>query len=336
MPWMAAAVVAAPIVAGIVGNAMGAGDKKKAREAMQQAYQQLEDLGVPPDLSDAILYKEFESQGILTPELEETIKVAKSEVANIKTDASNRDVQQKALQKFLQTGSQGLTAVDKAALNQVRSEVERDAQAKQASILQNMAQRGMGGSGAELAASLSGAQSADQIRSEQADRLAAQAQTAALSAMSQAGTMAGNIRSQDFSEANTRAEAQDALSKWNAQNSQSTQQRNIASKNAAAASNLSNKQSLANTNTQLYNTELARQNEAKRQAYMDKLALAQSKASALTGQANYAQGQADRTASQVAGIGSGVGQGVAAYSQNQSQNEYLDYLKNRDATTKKV
>jgi hypothetical protein len=326
---MLAAAVAAPVVGGIVGNIMGAKDRAAAQAAMAQAYAQLEAIGVPPDLSQALIYKEFQSAGVLTPELESDIQLGKSQVEQIKTDGSTRDAQMTALNKMLQTGQQGLTSVDRAALNEAQGQALKAAEGQRQGVIQNMAQRGMGGSGAELIAMLGAGQQADQLNSDAALKQSAQSQMAALQAMSQAGQLGGQVRSSDFSEANTKASAADTIAQWNAQNQTAQQMRNIAAKNTAQGANLQAAQSLGNSNTSMYNQELNRQNEAKRTNWLDQLNLAQAKAQALTGQAQNYRNQAQQTQQMYTGIGAGVGQGVAGYQQGQASDRQNDLYEAR-------
>ncbi len=54
----------------------------------------------------------------------------------------------------------------------------------------------------------------------------------------QGGQLGGQMRSQDFGEQSSKAQAQDAISRFNAANSQSVQGQNVATKNTAQAANL--------------------------------------------------------------------------------------------------
>ena len=187
-----------------------------------------------------------------------------------------------------------------------------------------MAARGQGGSGAELTAQLMAGQNAADLASEQSDSLMAQAQQRALQALGESANQASNIRGQDFSIANTKAQALDERNKFLQQNAIDRQQRNVGSLNNAQLANLQEQQRIADANTAMKNQELQRQAEAAAQNYRDKLAAAQAKANAYTGQQQYYQAQAQNTAQQMAGIGSALGTGISGYTQGQQNQANQD------------
>lgn len=319
MPWSAAI----PVVTGIVGNILGSGDRNDASAAYARAMQELDKLGLPPDLSKEIIYKQFESAGMLTPELEQTILLGDSAVAGIQEDPGTREAQVEALQLMQQSG-RGLTPQDRAKFNQMRDEVQRDAEAKQAQILQEYQQRGMGSSGNALAARLASAQASANEASLQGDRIAATSAENALNALRQSGDMSSSLRRQDFDVANAKASAEDEFARFNAQNRANTQSRNIASINDARQHNLGNAQDILNKNTQLTNQERLRQVEAKRQYWQDKLSKAQAYGSAARMQGDAASARADRTANQWAAGGNAVAGLINAYSSGKTQKEDED------------
>lgn len=312
MPWIAAAAVAAPIIGGIIGQVASAGDKKKAEAAMKEAISIIDSVGAPPDLSREIIREKFQQAGVLTPEVEQAIDVGISKVSQIQEDAGLRQAQMGALQTLSQVGVTGLRPEDRAALNQVRAEVQRDAEAKRQQIIQNMQARGQAGGGAELAASLLSSQGATETAAEQSDRLAAQASQNALAAIQQAGNLGGSIRSQDFNVAQAKAQAADAFRQFDVQNQIAQQQRNIASKNQAQQFNLTNLQDITNKNVDQINQERLRQAQAKQDYFQDQLNLAQARSNARNAQQNFYTNRAQSTAQAFSSMGSGAGQGLGA------------------------
>lgn len=305
--------VAAPVIGGLVGGIMGNSSRKQQLAMMQQAYAELSKVGLPPDLSKAVILKQFQSQGILTPELEQDINLAHSAVADIKEDNSLRNAQMESLGALGNLSRGGLSAGDRASFNELRNQVQRDAEAKRQQILQQMQAQGMGSSGAALISQLQGAQASDDQASANADRIAAQASQNALQALNQRAGLAGNVRSQDFNAAQAKAQAIDQRNQFLFQNSAAQQQRNIAAQNAAQQANLANQQRLSEMNAQQGNQELYRQNQAKQDYFNSNLGLAQAKANALNGQAGYYGQQAQNQQNMYSGLGNAVGQGFAAY-----------------------
>lgn len=311
---IAAAMVAAPIVGGLVGNMMAQKDKSAQKKAMKEALAQLQAAGLPPDLSKEIIYQKFEQVGIMTPQLEEDLNdsIAESEMAKLTEDKSLREAQTKALSSMQQRAQVGLSAEDRAALNQIRTEVQRDAEAKRQQVLQQMQARGMGGSGAALVAQLMAGQDAQNLASQQSDTQMAQAQQRALQALGQSAEMASGIRSQDLTANQARAQAIDERNRFLAENSIARQQRNVGALNQAQMANLQEQQRIADANIQQANAEKQRQVQEQGALYDRTLGYRQAMANALTGQAGYYGQQAANTAQSFSQMGSGVGSAAGA------------------------
>jgi hypothetical protein len=323
--------VAAPIIGGIAGEIFGSGDRKKAQAAIAQAYKELESVGLPPDLSKALLLNHFQSAGVLTPELEQDLGDVHSQLGKFKENQQNIQAQQDALAAFKQQARGGLSAEDRLALMDIRNQAAQSAESQRQQVQQTMQARGMGGSGAELVGQLMAGQQAANLQSRENLNVAAQAQQRALAALGQQASLAGQIRGQDLTAAQATLGSEDAMAKFNRENSLARQRSNVGALNSAQVANLQNRQNLMNSNTQMDNTELQRQNEAKRQNWSDTLQYRSALANARLGQASNYQAQADRTAGQWAGVGSGIGSGFQAYNNYQQNKDYMDILKNATA-----
>lgn len=139
-----------------------------------------------------------------------------SELAKIKTDPALRQAQMNALSKMREIeDSGGFLLEDRAVLNQAQNETARLERANRQGILDGMAQRGVGGSGAELAASLASAQGAANRNSQAGLERAAAAQRRYFDAIRARGDMAGNLRRQDYDEQSNVARAQDRINEFN-------------------------------------------------------------------------------------------------------------------------
>lgn len=312
-PAVVAAVAAGSAIAGGVAGAIERSNASdEAKELMLQRLQELEAIGQPPETSIPLLLQEFKSQGIITPELEKEITLNVSKLSEIKEDPTYKQAQNQALQFLQQRSETGMGAEERAAYNMLRKEAAKEAEGKRQQIIQNMAQRGMGGSGVELAAQLAAAQSGDEMLSSGGDKIAAEAARNALNSIMQSGNLAGQIRGQDFDVASTRARAEDELNRFNVANQISRQTRNIESLNEAQMANLKEKQRIADANIAMSNEELRRQNQAKMNDWQAKLNLAQSKGNIYGDQANQRLKEGQAAAAGWQQIGQGVSQGVAS------------------------
>ena len=170
-------------------------------EEMRKAAKYLEDQGVPPEEAQhlALQYAQMDAD----------------KYGEVETDPRLRSAQMDALSAMQKYGESGLTAEEQAQQGMMMRGVSSSAQARDKSILQNMAERGMGGSGAELIQRLQSSQSgADRASMEQA-QLAGQVQNRALDAMMRSGQLGGQIRGQEYGMATAEQQKQMSLDKFN-------------------------------------------------------------------------------------------------------------------------
>lgn len=303
---------AATLGSAAIGASEAGANRDAAQKATAAALQQIQAIGAPPDLAKAILYQQYKSAGVLTPEMEQAIEQQSSKVADIQENVEGRDAQSKALELLSKQSQTGLTPQDRAAFNKTLQNVQTATQGNREAIMQQMQARGQAGSGSELAAQLAAAQGGSNQMSDQGLQIAGTASERALQALSQYGQQGGQLRSQDFNTQLTKSQAADEMNRFNTQNAQQTQMRNVNRTNEAQAANLANQQAVSNANTDLYNQEQQRQAQALRQNWLDKLSQAQAASGQLNNQAQQSMQSAGQTAQQWQNIGSGLAAGAGA------------------------
>jgi hypothetical protein len=314
--------VAAPIIGGLVGNLMGAKDRRAARKRIEAAIQELKAAGFPPDLSTPILFEKFQEIGIMTPELEQDIQVAASSVAKLEEDPTVRASQLEALNIFKQMGKTGFGPEERAAFNQLRQQRESDLQSRLASQELEARRRGVATAGDTRAQQLLSIQAGADRASLEGDRISAMIAQRIKEGASGMSSVASQMRGQDFQAELARTQADDERKRFIDQNTMSRQARNVDALRDAQRRREQQAMQVGTANTQMANAERLRQVDAQRQFWSDKLSRAQALGNAYTGQASQLQKDADRTAGIFQGIGSGVGQGLGAYAQSQaSQNK---------------
>ncbi len=301
------------LVGGLLGAGAASGDIGQSRSAADKSYQELLNLGAPPETAKALVLEKFKSAGILTPELEEYISVGPSKVEGITEDPALKEKQMSALNLLSQRASGGLNPEDRAKFAELQEQVSRDNNARQQAIVQQYQQRGMGGSGAELAAALSNQQSGSNQAAKAGMDVAATASQNALQAALQSGQLGGQIRSQDFSVNQAKASAADEMNRFNVQNKMAQQARNVNAQNVGQQYNLDQAQRTANANTQMANQETARQNQAQVDDWQNKNQLAGIKSGAYSNQSKDFGKRAQSTIDQSTSIGSTLGQAAASY-----------------------
>lgn len=221
-----------------------------------------------PDTSEMELQlQQLVQQGVLSPEDAQAALAGDSAMKGITLDPALKEKQMASLQALQELADGGgMTLTDQANLRKIQDQVNTEARGSREAILQNAQSRGLGGSGLELMANLQNQQDAATRAASGGLDIAAQARDRALQAMIQGGQMAGDVRGQDFDQQAQVAGAQDAISKFNAQNQQQVNMYNTGARNDAQAQNLANKQEIANQNVgtrntqQQYNKNLIQQN----------------------------------------------------------------------------
>lgn len=315
MTALAIGAVAAPIIGGIMGANAAQDERDAANEAYSKAFHQYDNLDIPDIEKQKLALKSPEVAGILQPYMEKNIEQGKSAMGDISTDPRLAQAQMNALDTMSKISGEGLTATDRMNLNTARRQVSGDEQSRQKSIMQQMAQRGAGGGGLELAARLaSSQQSADQA-GQQSDRTMAMAQQRMLEATMQSGQLGGQMRSQEFGEKGQQAQAADAIARFNAQNAAAAQSANVGAMNTAQARNLAERQRIADTGVATQNTQEQYNKNLLQQKFANDMMLAQSRANAAIGQGSQLSAAAGQTADMYKGIGAGVGQGLMGAAQ---------------------
>ena len=254
-PWGAA-------IGGAAGYLMGSDDKSQSY--YDQMLKEAQSIPLPilkeyyPDI-----YKQVVS---LNPELETAVNLGPSATEGISLDPKYKQAQMSALNKLMDiTSNGGQDAQFKADASNLQNSINTNLQGNTGAIQQNFATRGMSGGVGELVSKQIAAQQGSNRQAQMGLDLNAQAQQRALQALMNQSNVANQLSSTDFNQQNTKAQSQDAISKFNAQNQQSVMSNNTAVKNNSQQWNAQNTQNVANQNVgvnneaQKYNLNLAQQ-----------------------------------------------------------------------------
>lgn len=355
--WGAVASMAAPIVGGVIGNQQAQGARNEQEELQRQALQTMQNVKLPEydtNLPDTPTYErpqyvdfgQYESAGQLTPETLQTISQGPSEMGNVYVDPRLKEAQMQSLRRLQEVGGEGLTATDRARLAESQGQIAGESRGNRERILQSMRERGVSGSGLELAAMLEGQQASANRAAQSGLEIEGMAQQRALQAMQGAGQLGGQMGAQEFGQQADIAQAKDAINRFNAANSQDIMARNAAIRNSAQASNLQARQGLMNSNVDLRNQQqttnlgvtgqrnqtaanqyaanmspIEYKNQLQNQGFSAGMQKAGGVSAGQQAQAAQAGANADRTAAMWSSIGQGAGQGAAAYSQYSAQDD---------------
>lgn len=224
--------------------------------------------------------EKFVQQGLMTPAQAQAILQQKNAYDSVSTDPRAREASIDALTRLQEIGdSGGHDATSEAASYDALSKANQHTQSTRASILDQMAQRGIPLSLMGVTSQLAAAgQDAEQAHKDQL-QVNADAQSRALAAMEAGGTLGNQIEAQQFGEQSTKAAAQNAIDQWNAANATNVNLANADKRQQAESFNQQTKQNTANANTQNDNTRTAANASIPQQIYNN----AMQKANALAG-----------------------------------------------------
>lgn len=257
------------------------GANSQAEQALNQALKVLSDVHAPTkeELTLPQLEK-YVQMGLLTPAQAEAVLQQKNAYDSMSNDPRAREASIDALMKMQDIGmSGGHDAEHEANTYDAISKANQHTQATRASIMDQMAQRGIPISLMGVSQQLAAAgQDAEQAHKDQL-QANSDAENRALTALSASGTMGSQISGQQFQEQSTKAAAQNAIDQWNAANQTNVNLANADKRQQAAAYNKTTEQNIANTNIQNDNTRTAANSAIPQNIYNN----AMSKASAMAG-----------------------------------------------------
>lgn len=286
----------APIIGGaMAAQGMMGGGRGGNNGALEAALREFSNIKQPTAAEMEIELQKYVQAGLLTPEQAQTYLMGDTEMNNINVDPSTRSAQADALRQLSDISNQGgMTAIDKSRMMAINDEMNTANRGAQQAITQNAQERGVGGSGLELAARLNAQQGAAGNAARQGVDVAAAAQQRALEAISQKANLGGQMRGQDYQQAAAKAQARDAINQFNTQNRQTVAGQNVDRLNQGQQFNLGNKQTVANLNTSGENENRTRNANLKQQVFDNSVKIAAGKSGQYANIAAADQRDADR------------------------------------------
>lgn len=284
------------------------GDDKEDSEVSQQ-YQDMSRYysGIHQPTADELklILERMVKTGQITPEMAQTMYQEQSGMNDISTDPALYEAQLKSLSSLQDIGeNNGLTAMDRAQLNTIRNEEGVRMRGNADAITNQMAARGISGSGQELAQRMANQQSTADREANRGISVAALAQQRALDAIAKSGTQAGSMREQSFNEEAQKAKAQDAINQYNTQIKQATELSNVAARNAAQEKNLNRDYAIQEYNLGQSNKERVNQAQVPQTQFTNAMNVASGKSGIGTNYAKSLDSQNQNTAEYVGALGS--------------------------------
>ena len=208
----------------------------------------------------------------------------------------------------------GMSAIDRARLADIQAQQATEQRGMRESILGQARQRGMGGSGMELAAQLQAQQEGANLASRQGTDVAAQAQMAAQQAALQRAQLGGSMQDASFDRQAMTSQAQDAINRFNTENQNTATARNLELRQALSGQNTMNRNLTNQQNVDLRNqSQLYNVTQKPVQQFGMESGRNQAAAGLLSGSAGMQQqGQQTQYGATMGLLGAGV-QGLGTY-----------------------
>jgi hypothetical protein len=284
------------------------GTPKSGDEQWRKAIDAFKSVTTPELSALQVQLNQYVLQGRLSPEAAEAVLLNSNAFNDIKLDPSLRAAQKSALQNLQNIATQGgLTATDKAQLNDIAIEQNTVAKGRTEAILENARERGIGGSGLELTSRLMNEQEAANRAATQGTQVAANAEQRALQAIQAAGGLGGQMEAQQYGQEANKAVAQNAIDRFNAETQQNTNMYNVGTANQAQAANLAAQQDVANKNTAVQQQEEIYNKQQVQQDYANKMG----KAGNIAGVYQNWAGAKDKAGQAEMGANMAIGSGIA-------------------------
>jgi hypothetical protein len=295
---------------------------------LAEAQEKLEKIGVPTAEAQRIVLEEPNLVG-----LEDVREIGPSEFMKIDVDPEFQESQIQSLAKMKEFGDVGLTAGERGRNQMASAQSSAEEQARQKAILQDFAQRGVEGSGLELAARLSSSQEAAQRRSMEQAKLIDDAEKRRMTATQNIGQMSTDMRGQAFDEQAQAATAEDLMRRFQETSRSAIENRNLNRRQAKEDMRAANR-----------NKERAQYIEQKQQEFDNEMSKQSHRTNLATGQARQHDNQANdalaegrarsegeiRRGDAIAGGIEGIAGGVAKYNSGGSKKATIDKVPDDD------
>ncbi len=281
------------------------GNSTRANSALKEAQAYLSGVQTPTAQQLTLpQLQQYVEAGIMTPEQAQSYLQQNNALANENVDQTGTAAQIAALNQLsgvANAGAEG-TPMEQAQMEQALQQMRTADQGSIGAIEQGMAARGTPQAliQAALASQVQG-QNAQQAHADAVNAQGAMYQNA-LNALSQQGNLGGALQGQQNTQANTVANAANAMQQFNAQNQQQNAQFNANNRQEANTMNAANRQQIANNNTGLVNARTQYNANVPQQVFNNQLSKAQAQAGVSGNQSNLYQNQGQQNAGIISGL----------------------------------
>lgn len=307
-------------IGSLLFGSKGGGLRAEADQISKEAFDYINDIRLPTleELSikpSDIQY--YQVTGKFTPELLQAVQMDKTLLEDLEQNPQYvRDQLQIVEAKKRRIAEGGLTAEDRARLDEILRETERQNRAQQETIGARLRERGAAGSPVEALMRLRGQGQAADTASEQAFKTAALGAASRLQEEATLADMLGRMSREDLATKEARARAQAERERLNVGLRSQADIANVQARNLAQQQALANQQRIAEQNVALRNMIVQQNIAAQQQALQNQMQKAGMKSAATSSRAEDLRQEAARQSAERAGmigtIGNLVGEAIGA------------------------
>lgn len=264
-------------IGGIVSAIINAADPgSSGKKYLKKGLKEWQDLSLPE--YEQLIAPYLQSTGQMTPEIYDA--VVRGQFRGIEEDPYAETAQLRNLGRLEEIAREGMPLQDRLAADEAQRAVAQEGSRAREQIISNLARRGRGGSGAELAAKLASAGQQEEMARGMGSDIARMLLDRRLAAIGQMGGELGAYRGQNIGKEAQIAQMQNRYNEFLSNLNTQAAADAARARQAAQQYNLANQQRIADENVMnRYQTQLAR-NVQQQQGFQDRLA----KTQGITGQ----------------------------------------------------
>lgn len=275
MPPVAIGLAIAGTAAAVAGGVAANNASKRAARTAQSAADRFYDFDDPNYEQMRLKVEELKSQGLISPEEEQAMLQQATELNGVQTDPRLKTAEYDALDQLSRISSEGgMDSQAKLGMEEASIAGQGQARGARDANLLNAAQRGVSGSGLEFVSNQMADQGAANQTSMEGLHQAADANQRDLAALSGLTGLSNTMQNRDYAQQANKAQAQDAINRFNTTMQGDANQRNVSNRNNAQVANLRETQRIADQNVGLRNSANQYNSTLEHQKFQDNLARA--------------------------------------------------------------
>ncbi len=326
MVWDVVASAALPLIGGIFGPNI-VGDTGTPGEDFTSGIDELRAIQIPGVAEQLVNWDDLVQQGTLSPLEVQEIQMDPSKLRDFVATPEFKEAASEGLAELRNIAESGFSLQDQANMEEIRRRVAQQERGQREAILQSAQQRGVGGSGLEMASNLMSQQNAADRRALENLMTAARGEERRLGASQAAASLGSQLRGQEFGEARTMDEADRLINQFNAQMSMRKAEGDVGRTERAQAQNLAEKQRVHDINRQKrYEADL-RNKQLMQQRFQNEMARGEGMMAGYGGKSGAKKADMDRKYRLLGGGLGGAGQILGDYYSSKYRPTYRDWSK---------